>query len=71
MKADISLRQVQHGDSSRIAVCLDSVAGELNVLLADIFAVCIKTKNFHWHMTGPHFRDFHLMLDDNAANSSP
>ncbi len=48
-------------------MCLDSVAGELNVLLADVFALFIKTKNFHWHMTGPHFHDFHLMLDDNAG----
>lgn len=67
MRSDISLRKAQHGDSSRIAVCLDSVAGELNVLLADVFALYIKTKNFHRHMTGPHFRYFHLMLDDNAG----
>ena len=39
----------------------------LNTLLADIFALYIKTKNFHWHMTGPHFRDWHLMLDEQAA----
>ena len=62
----IDKRTIQHGDSSPIAVCLDSVASELNVLLADIFALYIKTKNFHWHVSGPHFRDFHLMLDDNA-----
>jgi starvation-inducible DNA-binding protein len=62
----MSLRTVLHGDSSRIAVCLNSVANELNVLLADVFALYIKTKNFHWHMSGPHFRDFHLLLDENA-----
>ena len=39
----------------------------LNALLADCFALYIKTKNFHWHMTGPHFRDWHLMLDEQAA----
>src|SRR5580658_3382086 len=39
---------------------------ELNVLLADIFALYLKTKNFHWHMRGPHFRDYHLLLDEQA-----
>ena len=36
----------------------------LNGLLADAFALYLKTKNFHWHMSGPHFRDYHLLLDD-------
>jgi starvation-inducible DNA-binding protein len=36
----------------------------LNALVADVFALYLKTKNFHWHMTGPHFRDYHLLLDD-------
>jgi len=36
----------------------------LNLLLADIFALYLKTKNFHWHMSGPHFRDYHLLLDE-------
>ena len=36
-------------------------------LLADVFALYLKTKNFHWHMSGPHFRDYHLMLDDQGA----
>jgi starvation-inducible DNA-binding protein len=40
------------------------IAGALNALLADIFALCLKTKNFHWHMSGPHFRDYHLLLDE-------
>ena len=39
----------------------------LNALLADVFALYLKTKNFHWHMTGPHFRDYHLLLDEQAA----
>jgi starvation-inducible DNA-binding protein len=40
------------------------VASTLNLLLADTFALYIKTKNFHWHMSGPHFRDYHLLLDE-------
>ena len=39
----------------------------LNALLADSFALYLKTKNFHWHVSGPHFRDYHLMLDEQAA----
>lgn len=42
------------------------VTSALNALLADVFALYIKTKNFHWHMSGPHFRDHHLMLDEHA-----
>jgi len=42
------------------------IAGALNALLADVFALYIKTKNFHWHMSGPHFRDYHLLLDEHA-----
>jgi starvation-inducible DNA-binding protein len=40
------------------------ISGALNALLADVFALYLKTKNFHWHMSGPHFRDYHLMLDE-------
>jgi starvation-inducible DNA-binding protein len=40
------------------------LSGALNVLLADVFAIYLKTKNFHWHMSGPHFRDYHLLLDE-------
>jgi len=43
------------------------ISGALNILLADMFAVYLKTKNFHWHMSGPHFRDYHLLLDDQAT----
>src|SRR4029077_16376833 len=39
----------------------------LNVLLADMFALYMKTKSFHWHISGPHFRDYHLLLDEQAA----
>jgi len=41
-----------------------NISGALNALLADVFALYIKTKNFHWHMSGPHFRDYHLLLDE-------
>ncbi len=43
------------------------IAGALNTLLADTFALYMKTKNFHWHVSGPHFRDYHLMLDEQAG----
>ena len=42
------------------------ISGALNELLADTFALYLKTKNFHWHMSGPHFRDYHLLLDEQA-----
>ena len=44
-----------------------AVAGALNAILADTFALYMKTKNFHWHVSGPHFRDYHLMFDEQAA----
>ncbi len=40
------------------------LAGALNILLADMFGLYLKTKNFHWHVSGPHFRDYHLLLDE-------
>ena len=43
-----------------------AIADALNGLLADAFALYLKTKNFHWHMSGPHFRDYHLMLDEQS-----
>jgi starvation-inducible DNA-binding protein len=42
------------------------LSGALTTLLADVFALYVKTKNFHWHISGPHFRDYHLMLDEQA-----
>jgi starvation-inducible DNA-binding protein len=42
------------------------IAAALTVLLADVFALYLKTKNFHWHMSGPYFRDYHLLLDDQS-----
>ena len=44
-----------------------NISGALNALLADVFALYVKTKNFHWHMSGPHFRDYHLLLDEQAG----
>ena len=43
------------------------ISAALNALLADIFALYLKTKNFHWHVSGPHFRDYHLLLDEQAG----
>ena len=43
------------------------IAGGMNAILADVFALYLKTKNFHWHMSGPHFRDYHLLLDDQGT----
>jgi starvation-inducible DNA-binding protein len=42
------------------------ISGAMNAMLADVFALYLKTKNFHWHMSGPHFRDYHLLLDEQA-----
>jgi starvation-inducible DNA-binding protein len=43
------------------------ISAALTVLLADVFALYVKTKNFHWHISGPHFREYHLLLDEQAA----
>ena len=48
------------------ATAARDVAGVLNRLLADVFALYLKTKSFHWHVSGPHFRDYHLLLDEQA-----
>jgi starvation-inducible DNA-binding protein len=42
------------------------ITGVMNAILADVFALYLKTKNFHWHMSGPHFRDYHLLLDEHG-----
>src|SRR6267142_285959 len=52
-------------DLTRSAV--KDIAGAMNAILADVFALYLKTKNFHWHMSGPHFRDYHLLLDEQAG----
>ena len=45
---------------------IKDITGAMNAILADVFALYVKTKNFHWHMSGPHFRDYHLLLDEHA-----
>jgi len=51
-------------DLTRSAV--KDIAGAMNAILADVFALYLKTKNFHWHMSGRHFRDYHLLLDEHS-----
>jgi starvation-inducible DNA-binding protein len=48
------------------ANAVKDISGAVNALLADVFALYLKTKNFHWHMSGPHFRDYHLLLDEHG-----
>ena len=48
------------------AEAVRDLSGALNILLADMFSLYLKTKNFHWHVSGPHFRDYHLLLDEQA-----
>ena len=59
-KAPLTLSSDLSADAVR------EITGGLNALLADTFALYLKTKNFHWHMSGPHFRDYHLLLDEHA-----
>ncbi len=70
MKATVTLTE-QIADDARTDSDLDhkgvhEIEGELRRLLADAFALYMKTKNFHWHMKGRHFRDYHLLLDEQA-----
>jgi starvation-inducible DNA-binding protein len=53
--------------ASDLADKADRIQSVMNPILADVFALYIKTKNFHWHMSGPHFRDYHLLLDEQAT----
>ncbi|TPL43577.1 DNA starvation/stationary phase protection protein [Mesorhizobium sp. B2-4-6] len=55
-----------HTPSGLSSEAVHEISAAATVLLADIFALYLKTKNFHWHMSGPHFRDYHLLLDDQA-----
>ena len=48
------------------AAATKEISAMMNAILADVFALYLKTKNFHWHMSGPHFRDYHLLLDEQA-----
>ena len=68
-----SAGNIQLGRKAPIATPTDlgakatrDLAAAMNGILADVFALYIKTKNFHWHMSGPHFRDYHLLLDEQA-----
>jgi starvation-inducible DNA-binding protein len=55
-----------HTPTDLKANAVRDVSGAMNLLLADMFALYMKTKNFHWHISGPHFRDYHLLLDEQA-----
>src|ERR1700728_2204275 len=55
-----------HTPSDLDPEAVKNLTGALNALLADTFALYLKTKNFHWHMSGPHFRDYHLLLDEHG-----
>jgi starvation-inducible DNA-binding protein len=59
-KAPLATRTDLGRDAAR------DIAGAMNAVLADVFTLYLKTKNFHWHMSGPHFRDYHLLLDEQA-----
>jgi len=72
-KRNSSLRDVKARQKAPLVTPTDlkaaatkDIAGALNAILADMFALYLKTKNFHWHMSGPHFRDYHLLLDEQA-----
>ena len=58
--AALATRTDLHADATR------DIAAAMNGILADVFALYLKSKNFHWHMSGPHFRDYHLLLDEQA-----
>src|SRR5260370_9991962 len=60
MKPSLKTPSGLHPDATK------DLSGALNILLADLFALYFKTKNFHWHISGPHFRDYHLLLDEQA-----
>lgn len=50
---------------------VSAIADALNAILADSFALYLKTRNFHWHVSGPHFRDYHRLKDNDAASVAP
>ena len=57
----------QHTPSDLKSDVAGAIAAAMNAILADVFALYLKTKNFHWHISGPHFRDYHLLFDEQAA----
>src|SRR3954469_10697691 len=68
LKPDLKAHQVAaHSQGTDIMPeSVREISGALTALLADVFALYLKTKNFHWHMSGPHFRDYHLLLDEHG-----
>ena len=70
---DNSLKLLDHDRRSMLMTAGDladkagQIQNVMNPVLADVFALYLKTKNFHWHMSGPHFRDYHLLLDEQAT----
>jgi starvation-inducible DNA-binding protein len=65
-----NVQQVLNGKQDEPAVRnpVATFAAKVNQVLADVLSLYLKTKNFHWHMSGPHFRDYHLMLDEQASD---
>jgi starvation-inducible DNA-binding protein len=64
------LRQIRNAPlttpTDRTRSATKDITGAMNAILADVFALYLKTKNFHWHMSGPHFRDYYLLLDEHG-----
>src|SRR5260221_5925467 len=70
-KSDATLQEVQENEALKTPTDLNrkgvgEISSALRQLLADVFALYVKTKNFHWHMSGSHFRDYHLLLDEHS-----
>src|SRR5438874_3110996 len=70
-KSDATLQEVRENEALKTPTDLSrkgvgEISGALRQILADVFALYVKTKNFHWHMSGSHFRDYHLLLDEHA-----
>jgi starvation-inducible DNA-binding protein len=61
-----SLTGVLGTPSDLSAAATKDISGAMNAIAADVFALYLKTKNFHWHLSGPHFRDYHLLFDEQA-----
>ena len=70
-KSASAVEELEHRQGAALATPTDlrgnatrDISAAMNAILADVFALYLKTKNFHWHMSGPHFRDYHLLLDE-------
>src|SRR5271170_4716630 len=68
-----AVEELEHKHIAQLATPTDlkaaatkDISGAMNAILADMFALYLKTKNFHWHISGPHFRDYHLLLDEHG-----